>query len=179
MTDPDRPRWPAPLLIGLGASFVLLCAWPYLGWIEHPSLYHDDFMRAESLRNSSLGEALFRPFNEHMAPLFETVSYLSWLAGGRRVAALPSAFLVASFVAFGATVGMLGALIRRETGSRTSALVAVALFTLSSVSAETVLWYSASSFQWAAAASLAASRGFRWPLVRAGERRARNRLSLA
>jgi hypothetical protein len=154
--SPHRRSGRAALMIGLGATFVILCGYPYLQWLEHPSLYHDDFMRASSLRNSTLGEALFRPFNEHMAPLFETVSYLAWRGAGRQLQGLSTAFMVASFVAFGATVGMLGALIRRETGSRTSALVAVALFCLSSVSAETVLWYSASSFQWAAAATLAA-----------------------
>jgi hypothetical protein len=161
MTDPNRPRRRglAALSVGLAATFVILCGLPYLQWLEHPSLYHDDFMRVESLRNSTIGEALFRPFNEHMAPLFETVSYLSWLASGRQIRALPTAFMVASFVAFGATIGILGALIRRETGSGTASLVAVALFSLSSVSAETVLWYSASSFQWAAAATLAAWYG--------------------
>jgi hypothetical protein len=158
MTDPTRPRRRL-LSIALGAVFVLVCGLPYLRWVEHPSLYHDDFMRVESLRNSTLGEALFRPFNEHMAPLFETISYLAWRSSGRRVEGLPTAFLVASFAGFGATIAMLGALIRRETGSTTSAMVAVALFCLSSVSSETVLWYSACSFQWAAAATLLAWYG--------------------
>lgn len=157
MIDPnpgERTRLVVFKLV-LMATFVILCGFPYLRWLEHPSLFHDDFLRVESLRNSTLQEALFRPFNEHMAPLFETVSYLAWLAAGRRITALPTAFMAASFLAFGATTGMLWALIRRETGSKAAALVAVALFTLSSVSAETVLWYSASSFQWAAAATLA------------------------
>jgi hypothetical protein len=151
-----RPWVRAALTTCLAATFVTLCGFPYLQWLKHPSLFHDDFMRAGSLRNSSLGEALFRPFNEHMAPLFETVSYLAWLGAGRQIQVLPTAFMVASFVSFAATIAMLAALIRRETGSMTSSLVAVAFFCLSSVSAETVLWYSASSFQWAAASTLAA-----------------------
>ena len=141
--------------IGLACGLVALCGWPYLRWFAHPSLFDDDFLRVGSLRRSTLGEALFRPFNEHMAPLFETVSWLAWRGAGRQVLAMPMAFQVASFAAFGVTVTLLAALIRLELRSRTAALVGVAMFCLSAVSAETVLWYSASSFQWAASATLA------------------------
>ena len=154
-TFPSLRRRVAPRL-GLMAAFAVLCGLPYGRWVEHPSLFHDDLMRAESLRNSTLGQALFRPFNEHMAPLFETVSYLAWLGAGRRIEGLPLTFLIASFASFGATTAILAALIRRETRSTSATMIAVALFVLSSVSSETVLWYSASSFQWAAAGTLAA-----------------------
>ncbi len=148
-------------------AFVILCGLPYLQWVEHPSLFDDDFLRVGSLRRSNLGEALFRPFNEHMAPLFETVSWLAWQGAGRRIQSIPMAFQVASF-AFGVTVGLLAALIRRELRSTTASLVAVAVFCLSSVSSETVLWYSASSFQWAASATLAS-----WLAASIGRRRRR------
>ena len=155
-TAKDRGRRGRHALgLALAAGFVVLCGLPYWRWSAHPSLFDDDFLRVGSLRRSTLGEALFRPFNEHMAPLFETVSWLAWRGAGRRVLALPMAFQVASFLAFGVTVGLLWAVIGRELRSRTTSLVAVALFCLSSVSSETVLWYSASSFQWAASATLA------------------------
>ena len=138
------------------AAFALLCGLPYVRWMADPSLFDDDFPRVGSLRRSSLADILFRPFNEHMAPLFETVSWLAWQGSGRRILAIPMTFAIASMIAFGVTVGLLAALVRRELRSTTASLVAVAIFCLSSVSAETVLWYSASSFQWAASASLAA-----------------------
>ena len=138
-----------------GVLFAVLCGAPYLRWSAHPSLFDDDFLRVGSLRRSTLGEALFRPFNEHMAPLFEAVSWLAWRGAGRQVLALPTAFQAASFIAFGLTVALLAAVTRRELRSTTASLVAVALLCLSSVSSETVLWYSASSFQWAASTTLA------------------------
>ncbi len=157
---PDGNRWHRPgrmaLLVLLGLGFVALCVRPYVGWLAFPSLYHDDFMRVWSLRNTPIRQALFRPFNEHMAPLFETLSYLAWLASGRDLGSIAVGFMAASFAGLAASVGMVWALIRRESGSSTAALVGVALFCLSSASAETVLWYSACSFQWAAAGMLLA-----------------------
>jgi hypothetical protein len=139
-----------------GVAFAATCGLPYLRWWAHPSLFDDDFLRVGSLRRSTLGEALFRPFNEHMAPLFEVVTWLAWVGAGRRVLAIPLAFQVASYLAFGTTLALLASWIWREVRSTAATLLAVALFSLSAVSAETVLWYSASSFQWAASASLAA-----------------------
>jgi hypothetical protein len=153
--EDSKPRSRMVMILLAGMAYAVLCGWPYYRWLAHPSLFGDDFLRVGSLRRSTLGEALFRPFNEHMAPLFETVSWLAWQGAGRRVMAVPMAFMAASFVAFGLTAGLLGVLIRRELRSTTIALVGVAVFCLSAVSAETVLWFSASSFQWAAWATLA------------------------
>ncbi len=152
MTD-SRPRLGRAAAL---AAFALICSVPYARWMAQPCLFDDDFLRVGSLRRSGLAESLFRPFNEHMAPLFEVVSWLAWQASGRDIRAIPAAFGASSMIAFGLTVGLLAALIRRELQSGTAALAAVALFCLSSVSAETVLWFSASSFQWAASATLAA-----------------------
>ena len=138
------------------AAFVAACAWPYAHWWAHPSLFDDDFLRVGSLRRSDLSEALFRPFNEHMAPLFEVVSWLAWVGSGRSILTIALAFQVTSYAATATTAALLAAWIRREARSTTAGLAAVALFLLSSVAAETVLWYSASSFQWSASATLAA-----------------------
>ena len=154
MTRFERAKWWA--CGALAATWAAICGWPYYRWTADPSLFYDDFNRVGSLRRSTLGEALFRPFNEHMAPLFELTSWLAWQGGGRQILTIPWAFMVASYLAFGATVVLLAAVIRREVRSTTTTLVAITFFTLSSVSAETVLLYSASSFQWAASATLAA-----------------------
>jgi hypothetical protein len=141
---------------GLTLLFVGLCAWPYFRWFAHPSLFDDDFQRVGSLRRLTLGEALFRPFNEHMAPLFETISWLAWQSANHDVLNLPLAFQVSSYLAFIATVAMLALVVDRELRSLAATMVCIATFALSSVSAETVLWYSASSFEWSAAAMLGA-----------------------
>ncbi|WP_435010397.1 hypothetical protein P12x_001661 [Tundrisphaera lichenicola] len=150
-------RW---FRIVLGAfligGFLVLIGVPYLRWTSDPSLFDDDFLRVGSLRRASLSEALFRPFNEHMAPLFELVSWLCWEGSGRDVLALPRAFLVSSFLAFGSSVVLLVNLIRRETKSFPAAMFGVVFYSLSSVAAEVVLWYSASSFTWAATSTLTA-----------------------
>ena len=54
-----------------------------------------------------------------------------------------------SYVPFLLCLGLLGRVIRRELGSTTTALVAVAAFSLSSLDSEVIYWYSASSFSWA------------------------------
>ncbi len=143
-------------MIASTAAFVVACAWPYARWWAHPSLFDDDFLRVGSLRRSDLSEALFRPFNEHMAPLFEVVSWLAWVGSGRSILTIALGFQVASYAATATTAALLAAWIRREVRSTTAGLAAVDLFLLSSVAAETVLWYSASSFQWSASATLAA-----------------------
>jgi hypothetical protein len=152
----SRVSGPSIPTMGLALVFGVVCAWPYARWFAHPSLFDDDFQRAGSLRRSTLGEALFRPFNEHMAPLFETVSWLAWQASGRDILALPLAFQVSAYLAFALTVALFALVAWRELRSSTATLICVASFTLSAVSAETVLWYSASSFEWSAAAMLGA-----------------------
>lgn len=141
------------------AVFAALCAWPYLGRLTNPSLYSDDVVRVEQLQTAPLGDLLFRPFNEHMAPLFQLTSWLSWRAAGRSLARAPLAFTVASYLPFLAVLGLLGRVVRRETRSRTTALAALAVFSLSWLSVETVFWYSASSFMAALACTLAAWLG--------------------
>ena len=142
--------------VGLILVFLGFCVTPYLGWGRYPSLFDDDFARVGDFRRSDLSSSLFRPFNEHLAPLFEFVSWLAWWGAARRVEGIADGFLVASYLAAAATVTCLAALVRLELRSTLAAMIAVSSFCLSTVSAETVLWYSAGSFQWAAATSLAA-----------------------
>jgi hypothetical protein len=133
----------------LAAGFVLICVEPYLGRLKFPSLYSDDVVRVAQLQTSPLRVLLFRPVNEHMAPVFETLSWATWNAAGRRLTNAAVAFTWVSYVPFVLSLGMLGLLIRRELGSTTTALATVAAFSLSWLHVETVVWYSASSFAWA------------------------------
>ena len=141
---------------GVACAVPLVLAWP------DPSLFDDDLIRVGALRRGHFPALLFRPFNEHLAPLFELASWLAWRAVGGRVESVAAAFQVAAYAAWGATLAALVALIRSELRSGPPALLAVAWLAVAPAGAETVLWYSASSFTWAAAlallAGLAASR---------------------
>ena len=145
----------AATVVGLALGFAVICLAPHLGRLSAPSLFSDDVTRVTLLQTSPVRSLLFRPFNEHMAPAFEVVSWVTWQLAGRRLAAAPLAFTVASFVPFVLSMVMLGLVVRRELGSPTTALAAVALFGLSSLYAETIYWYSASSFTWALVGTLA------------------------
>ena len=65
------------------------------------------------------------------------------------------AFTLASYVPFFLCLWLLGLVLRRELRSTTTALAGVAAFSLSSLHSETAYWYSASSFTWALAWTLA------------------------
>ena len=145
--DRDRIRRAAGSL--LFPAFVAILAIPHLPRIRHPSLYSDDVQRVVDLQTNPLHSLWFRPFNQHMAPFFETISWLAWRAAGRDLTRAPMAFTLASYVPFVLCLGLLARWLRRETGSTATALAATALFGLSPIYAETVFWYSASSFTWA------------------------------
>lgn len=135
-------------LIAVGVALVLV---PYLGRLKHPSLYTDDVVRIAQLQTTTLPRLLFLPFNEHMAPLFQGLSWLTWhLASGSLVRA-PMAFTMVSYLPFALSLGLLGWLIRAETRSVPTALAGLAIFGFSWLASETVYWYSASSFMWALA----------------------------
>jgi membrane protein YdbS with pleckstrin-like domain len=130
-------------------SFLAICLSPHFGRLHDPSLFSDDVTRVEHLQTMPLGKLLFRPFNEHVAPVFELVSWVTWQVAGRRLSHAPAAFTVAALVPFLLCLLALASLVRRESGSATVALAAVAVFSLSAVHIEAVWWYSASSFTWA------------------------------
>ncbi|WP_435022647.1 hypothetical protein TA3x_005790 (plasmid) [Tundrisphaera sp. TA3] len=144
-----RERWRRPIIGLMVASFATLLAVPHLGRFRTPSLYSDDLLRVADLQAKPLGEVLFRPFNEHMAPWFEAVSWVVWQAAGRDLTRAPAAFTLATYVPFWLALGLMAAWLRRETGSRATALIACTAFALSSTTAECSFWFSSSSFTWA------------------------------
>ena len=162
----------SPIRFLLSIVVLSCCLWPYGQWARHPSLFDDDFTRVGSLRRSSVLESMFRPFNEHLAPAFELVTWAAWWAAGERTTRVAATFLGASYLATALTTFLVAAVVRRETKSALAAGAAVVLMGLQSIAAETVLWYSASSFLWAAAATLAAwyaaARAVGWSSSRAG-----------
>jgi hypothetical protein len=99
---------------------------------------------------------VLRPFNEHIAPLFELVSIATWSLSGRRLVHAPAAFTVASLVPTFLMLPVLRKVVRRECGSDTTSLACVAMFAITWLPIETAWWYSASSFAWALLATLIA-----------------------
>jgi hypothetical protein len=126
--------------------------------LKYPSLVGDDVQRVEDLQAQPLRKLWFRPFNEHMAPIFETVSWVAWRLAGRRLVAVPRAFAIASFVPFVLCLLALANLARRAFDSRSTGLMVVAWFALTPAYFEVVAWYSASSFAWALLFTLLALR---------------------
>jgi hypothetical protein len=150
--DGDRARCVAAL-----AGAIVLCLVPYLGRFGSPTILYDDTTRIEELQTRPLGALLTRPFNEHLAPLFDLVTWAVWVApAGRSLARSAGAFTIAGAVPFVLSLAALGWLARREVGSTTAAALAVALAGLTPVYYEVVSWYSASTFSWSLAATLGA-----------------------
>lgn len=143
-------RWIAPL------ACLAIVAWPHLGRLKVASLYSDDLVRLAHLRQMSPSGMLFRPFNEHLAPLFECVSLLCWALAGHRITATPAAFTAASLLPGLLCALALGAVLRGETRSRATGWCAFVAFGLAILPLETFWWYSASSFTWALLATLGA-----------------------
>ncbi len=144
-------------ILGLAALFAAICTVPIGLRLAHPSVFSDDVTRiGQLLTAKSFGSLLFIPFNEHMAPLFQAVSWTTWQAAGHRLAYAPMAFSVAAFVPHVLSLIWLGMLVKRETRSTATALAATAAMALSGAISETFLWYSASSFSWAMLGTIAA-----------------------
>ncbi len=149
MTSANQGRIHRAAVVLLIPAFIAMFLVPHLSRIRHPSIYGDDIQRIADLQTRPLSALWFRPFNEHMAPFFETVSWATWQISGRKLTHAPLAFTLASYVPFVLCLGLFGWWVRLETSSRTIALASTALFGLSPLYAETVFWYSASSFTWA------------------------------
>jgi hypothetical protein len=136
-------RWWAP------AFFALIALHPVIARIRHPTLLGDDVTRVVELIEQPLGALLVRPFNEHLAPLFDFVSWSTWQAIGHDIRLAPLGFCIASVLPWVLLLALLTAWLKRETGSSTAALVTVALAAQSPLALEAMWWYSAASFTYA------------------------------
>jgi hypothetical protein len=159
-TDVPAPLdWrPALRSVPLAIVFAALCVGPYLGRLRHPTLYADDVGRIVELQTIPLGKLAFVPFNEHFSPAFRVVTWMAWELCGRRLTWAPLTFTLASYIPFGLVLLVLGRWLREEFRSNSTALVAIAVFSLSALYIETVEWFSASSFMWSLLCTVIALR---------------------
>ena len=86
-----------PLLI---AVLIGLWLYPWSIRFRTPSVVLDDIARIENIQSVSLATRLVAPFNEHLAPFFETVTTLTWWVSGGKVEFVPLGFTLASYIPF-------------------------------------------------------------------------------
>ncbi|MGO9462970.1 MAG: acyltransferase family protein [Isosphaeraceae bacterium] len=170
------PVWAKPLF-GWGAPllFVFIAFWPAWRRIARPTLLGDDITRLVHLIRLSFVDHLFQPFSDHITPLCQLVSWLTWQIIGHDVRWAPLGFCTASILPWVLVLILLAYWLARETGSRTASLAAVAVVAQSPLVLESVYWYSASSFLWAIVFVLVAvigastiARRSQWSLVLIG-----------
>ena len=148
--------WLAPL------AFAFVACLPLIRRLRHPTILGDDVIRIVDLIDLSFVDHLFRPFGNHVAPGFQFVSWVTWELIGHDIRRTPLGFSIASAVAWLLVLVLFSLWLKRETGSRTAVLVAVALVAQSPLVLETAWWYSSSSFSWAVAGVLVAPIGASW-----------------
>jgi hypothetical protein len=102
-------RWWAP------AFFALIALHPVIARIRHPTLLGDDITRVVELIEQPLGALLVRPFNEHLAPLFDFVSWSTWQAIGHDLRLAPLGFCIASVLPWVLLVVLLAAWLKLKT----------------------------------------------------------------
>jgi hypothetical protein len=144
---------------GTSVAFVVVTLLPVMRRLRSPTILGDDVTRIVDLIKYPFREHLFLPFSEHIAPLFQLVSSVTWELIGHDIRLAPLGFSAASVCSWALVLGLFAFWLLRETGSRTATLVAVSLAAQSPLVLETAWWYSASSFLWAIAGILTTWRG--------------------
>lgn len=145
-----RVAWRSLALGCLALAMIAAYLVPHAHRLGHPSIFGDDVARIYNVETQTLPGALTTPFNEHVAPVFDAVTWISWLASGRRLSSIPAAFTIAAYVPFLLAIAALAALARRDLGSWPAAVVVVAAFAVAPIHVvESVWWYSGSNHMWA------------------------------
>ena len=145
------PRARSALLV---AATLALAAAPHAPRFAHPSLFGDDVPRVAALQTQTLWQIASTPFNEHMSPLFDVVTWAGWRLAGRDLSRVGASLTGLAAVPFGLCAGMLWLLLRRDCGASAAAVGALAFASGRAFVVEAAWWYSGSNHMWALLATL-------------------------
>ena len=96
-------------------------ALPLVNSLEDPEYSTRRYRGIENIQSVSLATRLVAPFNEHLAPFFETVTTLTWWVSGGKLEFVPLGFTLASYIPFLGCLGILWLLVRHEFDSPAAA----------------------------------------------------------
>ncbi len=141
LDPPPEPGRRLVLLVALGAGLASLALY---GWVlARPELMMDDFqILVRSWTWGRTWDDLWVPANEHAMPTGRVTTWLLVQAAGAP-SRLPWVCVPQGPLAVVAGMGLLYLFVRRELGSPAHALAATALFGVSTVYQQAVLWFSA------------------------------------
>ena len=144
--SPGHVVWPLSIALVIAAGLAL-----HAPRLRAYTLYKDDWSFVLKSRTLEKWRAHVWDFHaQHCLPVFRTVTaILCWLSP--RLSELPDVLRWGPVIAFVLVNLSLAQLAYQLTGSRTAALVAAGWFSISSVHASVLRWYSASVATWSAA----------------------------
>src|SRR6516162_8209840 len=78
--------------------FVALALYPVVRRILHPAIANDDVIRLVNILERPLHKLIFWPCNEHVAILFNLISWITWQLIGHDLRLAPLGYSIASVI---------------------------------------------------------------------------------
>src|ERR1700677_640914 len=147
----ERPAapWVVAALVGV---IVVVPAWMLMDDLRNFTVLGDDFAYISESRDWPTTRAhLLEPHNTHIVPIFRLWTFVLVALAGR-LENLPMVMAAASYLGLIAAMTAVGYLVARETRQTATALSAMTLVGISTVTHPAITWYSAGQALWAGTA---------------------------